>query len=157
MTTVLLTGFEAFGHTPINPAEQVARALDGKGLDDSKIVGRIVPNVFFKSIDYVVAAIEEVRPSIVVMMGEYGGRAVITIERIAHNLNDSTRYRLVDNDGCELQGQPTVPGGPVAYYTTLPIRAMVKAMRQAGICSIFSPGPRERRGIADFYDFRISR
>ena len=78
MTTVLLTGFEAFGHTPINPAEQVARALDGKGLDDSKIVGRIVPNVFFKSIDYVVAAIEEVRPSIVVMMGEYGGRAVIT-------------------------------------------------------------------------------
>jgi len=141
MTPVLLTGFEAFGHTPINPAEQVASALDGKRLDGSKIVGRIVPNVFFKSIDYVVAAIEEVRPRIVVMMGEYGGRAVITIERIAHNLNDSTRYRLADNDGCELQGQPTVPGGPVAYYTTLPIRAMVKAMRQAGIPSDISDTP----------------
>ncbi len=141
MTTVLLTGFEAFGHTPINPAEQVARALDGTIIDGSKIVARVVPNVFFKAIDVVRAAIDEVSPDVVVMMGEYGGRAVITVERIAHNLNDSTRYRLADNDGCALQDQPTVPGGPVAYYTTLPIRAMVKAMRQAGIPSDISDTP----------------
>jgi pyroglutamyl-peptidase len=137
MTNILLTGFEAFGHTPINPAEQVARALDGESVDDWKIIGRIIPNVFFKAIDVVREVIEEVRPGVVVMMGEYGGRAVITVERIAHNLNDSTRYRLADNDGCALQGQLTAPDGPVAYYTTLPIRAMVKAMRRAGIpCDI---------------------
>jgi len=141
MTTVLLTGFEAFGHTPINPAEQVARALDGTMVGDSKIVARIVPNVFFKSIDVVRAAMEEINPGVVVMMGEYGGRAAITVERIAHNLNDSSRYRLADNEGCTLQGQPTVTGGPVAYYTTLPIRAMVKAMRQAGIPSDISDTP----------------
>jgi pyroglutamyl-peptidase len=141
MTTVLLTGFEAFGHTPINPAEQVARALDGTIVDDGRIVARIVPNVFFKAIDFVRAAIEETNPSIVVMMGEYGGRAVITLERLAHNLNDSTRYGLADNDGCSLQGQPTIPDGPVAYYTTLPIRAMVKAMRQEGIPSDISDTP----------------
>jgi pyroglutamyl-peptidase len=141
MTTVLLTGFEAFGHTPINPAEQVARALDGTGVDRAKIVGRIVPNVFFKAIDVVQAAIDKVHPGVVVMLGEYGGRAVITVERIAHNLNDSTRYRLADNDGLALQGQPTVPGGPVAYYSTLPIRAMVKAMRQSGIPSDISDTP----------------
>lgn len=141
MTTVLLTGFEAFGHTPINPAEQVAKSLDGNSIDDSKIISRIVPNVFFKAIEFVKAAIEEVRPDVVVMMGEYGGRAVITVERIAHNLNDSTRYRLADNEGCILQGQPTVPDGPVAYYSTLPIRAMVKAMRERGIPSDISDTP----------------
>jgi pyroglutamyl-peptidase len=141
MTTVLLTGFEAFGHTPINPAEQVARALDGTRINDATVAARIIPNVFFKSIDVVRGAIEEVSPGAVVMMGEYGGRAVITVERIAHNLNDSTRYRLADNDGCALQDQPTVPGGPVAYYATLPIRAMVKAMRQAGIPSDISDTP----------------
>jgi pyroglutamyl-peptidase len=141
MTTVLLTGFEAFGNTPINPAEQVARALDGNSVDDAKIVGRVVPNVFFKAIDVVRAAIDEVRPTVVVMMGEYGGRATITVERIAHNLNDSTRYRLADNNGCALQDQPTVPGKPVAYYSTLPIRAMVKSMREAGLPSDISDTP----------------
>ena len=133
MTSVLLTGFEAFGHTPVNPAEQVAKALDGIRVEETKIITRIVPNVFFKAIDFVRAAIEEVRPEVVVMMGEFGGRAVITVERIAHNLNDSTRYRLADNDGIALQGQATAVDGPVAYYTTLPIRAMVQGMRKAGI------------------------
>jgi len=141
MPTVLLTGFEAFGHTPINPAEQVARALEGHNFAASKVVGRIVPNIFFKAIEVVRTAIEEVRPDVVVMMGEYGGRAVITVERIAHNLNDSTRYRLADNDGIALQDRPTVPGGPVAYYSTLPIRAMVKAMRAAGIPADISDTP----------------
>ena len=141
MPTVLLTGFEAFGHTPINPAEQVARALEGHNFAASKVVGRIVPNKFFKAIEVVRTAIEEVRPDVVVMMGEYGGRAVITVERIAHNLNDSTRYRLADNDGIALQDRPTVPGGPVAYYSTLPIRAMVKTMRAAGVPADISDTP----------------
>jgi pyroglutamyl-peptidase len=140
-TTVLLTGFEAFGHTPINPAEQVARALDGTLVDDAKIVARVVPNIFFKAIEVVRTAIEDLQPDIVLMLGEYGGRAVITVERIAHNLNDSTRYRLADNDGIALQDRPTVPGGPVAYYSTLPIRAMVKAMRAAGVPADISDTP----------------
>jgi pyroglutamyl-peptidase len=126
MADVLLTGFEAYGHTPINPAEQVARALDGTRINDATIVARVIPNIFFKAIEVVRAAIEEIHPEIVVMLGEYGGRAVITVERIAHNLNDSTRYRLADNDGCALQDQPTVPGGPVAYYSPLPIRAILE-------------------------------
>ena len=141
MPTVLLTGFEAFGHTPINPAEQVARALDGTLVEDAKIVARVVPNVFFKAIEVVRTAIEDLQPDIVLMLGEYGGRAVITVERIAHNLNDSTRYRLADNDGIALQDRPTVPGGPVAYYSTLPIRAMVKAMRAAGVPTDISDTP----------------
>lgn len=133
MKTILVTGFEAFGHTPVNPAEQVARRLDGWRIDDATVVSRIVPNSFFTCIEVVRATIEEVRPEVVVMMGEYGGRAMVTVERIAQNLNDSARYALQDNAGRTIQGELTAPDGPVAYYATLPIRAMVRAMRNAGI------------------------
>lgn len=141
MRTVLLTGFEAFGHTPINPAEQVARQLDGTVLNSAKIISKVVPNVFFKCIEFVIKAIEEVCPEVVVMLGEYGGRAMVTVERLAQNMNDSTRYQLTDNDGVSFQGQLTVPGGPVAYYSTLPVRAMVKAMREDGIPADISDAP----------------
>lgn len=133
MTKVLLTGFEAYGYTPVNPAESVARALDGVVVGGAEIVSRIVPNTFFKCIDFVKAEIGQIQPVLVVMMGEYGGRSMITVERIAQNLNDGTRYGLVDNAGRSLQGGLTAADGPAAYYTTLPIRAMVQAMRDAGI------------------------
>jgi pyroglutamyl-peptidase len=133
MRTILLTGFEAFGHTPVNPAEVVARRLDGAEIAGANVVARIVPNTFFECIALVSTAIDELRPATVIMMGEYGGRAMLTVERIAQNLNDSRRYQLHDNDGRALQDQLTAPDGPVAYYTTLPIRAMVKAMRDAGV------------------------
>lgn len=133
MSTILLTGFEAFGNTPVNPAEQVAAHLDGRKVDGAEIVSRIVPNTFFKCIDVVCGAIAEVKPQAVVMMGEYGGRSMVTVERIAQNFNDGARYGLLDNDGVLLQGDLTAPDGPVAYTATLPIRAMVRAMRDAGI------------------------
>lgn len=141
MTTVLVTGFGPFGNTPVNPAELVAKAVDGTSVGGAKIIARVAPSLFFKSIDVVKAAITQEQPHIVIMLGEYGGRSMITVERIAHNLNDSARYHLADNDGKILQDQPTVPGGPVAYYSTLPIRAMVKAMREAGIPSDISDTP----------------
>ncbi len=133
MTKILLTGFEAYGNTPTNPAELVANALDGTFIGEAEIVARIVPNVFFECIDFVTAAISEIQPALVIMLGEYGGRSMITVERLAQNLNDGTRYGLADNAGCELQGEPTVADGPAAYYSTLPLRAMVQAMRAEGI------------------------
>jgi len=133
MRTILLTGFEPYGSTPINPAEQVARRLDGVEVEGARVVARIVPNVFFACIERVAAAIRELRPEAVVMLGEYPGRAVVTVERLAQNLNDGTRYGLVDNAGVRLQDQLTAPDGPAAYYSTLPIRAMVAAVRAAGV------------------------
>ena len=133
MRRVLLAGFEAFGTTPVNPAEQVARHLDGKDVGGAEVVARIIPNSFFTCIEVVKTAIVKLRPDAVVMMGEYGGRAMITVERIAQNLNDGARYGLRDNDGKLLQDELTAPDGPTAYRATLPIRAMVRAMRNAGI------------------------
>ncbi len=141
MTKVLVTGFDAFGTTPVNPAGSVARKLDGVMINGTTIVSRIAPAAFFKSIEYVKEAIADIQPDVVIMLGEYGGRSMITVERIANNFNDATRYQLVDNEGCALQDQPTDPKGPVGYYTTLPIRAMVKAMRAAGVPADISDTP----------------
>jgi pyroglutamyl-peptidase len=141
MTTILLTGFEAFGNTPINPAECVVRELDGTTIGGARVCGRVVPNVFFRCIEVVRDAIEETKPDAVIMLGEYGGRAMITVEQISQNLNDATRYSLVDNEGCAPQDLETVPGGPVAYFATVPIRAMVRQMRDAGIPADISDTP----------------
>jgi pyroglutamyl-peptidase len=130
---VLVPGYGPFGNTPVNPAEAVAQALDGASVGGAEVVGAVIPNLFFKAVAVVQAKIAEVRPDVVVMLGEYGGRSMITVERIAQNLNAGARYRLADNEGTVLQDEFAVPDGPAAYYATLPIRAMVKAMRAAGI------------------------
>ncbi|MGO1118623.1 pyroglutamyl-peptidase I [Rhodovibrionaceae bacterium A322] len=133
MRRLLLTGFEAFGTTPVNPAEGVARMLDGASIADATVTGRVLPNNFFECIEVVKAAIDEVQPEAVIMLGEYGGRALVTVERLAQNLNDGARYGLQDNAGKLLQDDLTEPEGPTAYRATLPIRAMVKTMREHGI------------------------
>lgn len=131
MSAALVTGFGPFGNTPVNPAQLVAEALDGQTIAGATVVARIVPNVFWDS--EAVAAVDEIEPDLVVMLGEYGGRSMITVERLAQNLNDSARYGLADNAGRVLDGEPTVPGGPVAYLATAPVKAMVLAMRRAGV------------------------
>jgi|TARA_B110000240_G_C13490443_1_gene449356 pyroglutamyl-peptidase len=141
MKTILLTGFEAFGSTPVNPAEQVAMILNGEVVDDYTIVSVVVPNTFFKAIECVKQAIAEYQPVVVIMMGEYGGRSMLTVERLAQNLNDSARYSLADNDGKVLQGEFTEENGPAAYYSNLPVRAMVKAVRDQGIPADISDTP----------------
>jgi len=141
MSTVLVTGFGPYGNVPTNPAKEVAEALNGTTLDGAKVVGRVVPCVFFEAIEAAVSAIEAVRPETVVMMGEFGGRAALTVERIAQNLNDASRYGLEDNEGKAPVDEAIVPGGPAACYSTLPIRAMVKAMRADGFPADISDAP----------------
>lgn len=100
-----------------------------------------MPNTFFECIEVVAAAIAEHEPEVVVMMGEFGGRSMVTLERFGLNFNDSTRYDLLDNAGVSMQGEPTVPDGPTALRSTLPLRAMVRAMRDAGIPADISDAP----------------
>lgn len=115
--------------------------LNGKVISEHVIVSVIVPNSFFKSIEVVKQQIEKHQPTSVVMLGEYGGRSMVTVERLAQNLNDSARYGLADNEGKVLVDELTVKEGPAAYYSTLPIRAMVKAMRESGIPADISDTP----------------
>lgn len=133
MKKVLLTGFGDWAGSSANPAKAVADALDGETISGALIKTIIAPSIFNEMIRSVTDEIDRMSPDVVIMMGEFGGRTMITVERLAQNLIDATRYDMGDMTGSRPQDAPVVPGGPVAYYSTLPLRAMVKEMRLAGI------------------------
>lgn len=133
MKKVLLTGFGDWAGSNANPAGEVAKALDGAQLDGATVSSVIAPSIFKQMIPCVTEAIDAQKPDIVLMMGEYNGRTMITVERIAQNIIDATRYNMSDETGDMPQDEPVVAGAPYAYPATVPLRAMVRAMRDAGV------------------------
>ncbi|WP_309399179.1 pyroglutamyl-peptidase I [Cerasicoccus maritimus] len=133
MKKVLLTGFGDWAGSNANPAGEVAQALDGAKLDGALVSSVIAPSVFKEMIPCVTEAMEAQKPDIVLSMGEYNGRTMITVERLAQNFIDATRYGMGDEAGDRPQDEPIVEGGPYAYPATVPLRAMVRAMRDASV------------------------
>ncbi len=126
---LLLTAFDPFGGDAINPAlEAVKLVADKIGRFD--IVKLEVPTVFRKSIDTVAKAIEEEKPDVVLCIGQAGGRFEITPERVAINVDDA---RIKDNEGNQPIDTKIFDDGENAYFTTLPIKAMVEAIREANL------------------------
>ena len=126
---LLLTAFEPFGGEPINPAlEAVRRVPDTVG--GVQVVRLEVPTVFRVSIDTVASAIAREQPDAVLCVGQAGGRFGITPERVAINLDDAA---IPDNAGGQPVDAPIFADGAPAYFSTLPIKAMVQAIRAAGL------------------------
>lgn len=126
---LLLTAFDPFGGDAINPAlEAVKLVADKIGRFD--IVKLEVPTVFRKSIDTVAKAIEEEKPDVVLCIGQAGGRFEITPERVAINVDDA---RIKDNEGNQPIDTKIFEDGENAYFTTLPIKAMVEAIKEANL------------------------
>lgn len=130
MQKVLITGFEPFGGERLNPSWEVVKQLNDMELVGTRIVARQLPCVFGDALEALNAAIDEVQPVMVLAIGQAGGRTDITIERVAINVDDA---RIPDNQGQQPVDEPIVAGGPAAYFSTLPIKAMVSSMREAGI------------------------
>jgi pyroglutamyl-peptidase len=126
---LLLTGFEPFGGEAINPAWEVARALDGELLAGARIVARQLPCVFGAALATLDAALAETRPVLALALGQAGGRCDLSIERVAINVDDA---RIADNAGAQPVDEPVLAAGPAAYFSTLPIKAMVAGLRAAG-------------------------
>ncbi|MDR2993768.1 MAG: pyroglutamyl-peptidase I [Bacillus cereus] len=135
MKTVLLTGFDPFGGESINPAWEVAKSLHEKTIGEYKIISKQVPTVFHESISILKEYIEELNPEIIICIGQAGGRPDITIERVAINIDDA---RIADNEGNQPVDVPVVEEGPAAYWSTLPMKAIVKKLREEGIPSSVS-------------------
>lgn len=127
MAKVLVTGFEPFGGESVNPSWQAA-SLVGERRDDVAAVE--LPCEFSRSLPALRAALEEHRPSLVVCVGQAGGRPEVTPERVAINLVDA---RIPDNADEQPVDVPVVADGPAAYFTTLPLKACVAAIRTAGV------------------------
>jgi pyroglutamyl-peptidase len=127
---ILVTGFEAFGENSINPSQIMGESLPDsypEGIEIKKatlpVDKKTGPAALIKAFDYH-------KPDAVLCFGLALGRKVISLERVAINLMD---YRIPDNAGVSIHDQPIVKDGPAAYFSTLPIRAMLAALKSAGI------------------------
>lgn len=127
---VLLTGFEPFGGEAINPSGEIARQLHGTVIAGHRVVGALLPCVFGAAITELKRQLRATKPALVLCTGQAGGRAEITPERVALNVDDA---RIADNAGCQPIDRPIAKRGPAAYWSTLPIKAIVAALRRRGI------------------------
>jgi len=122
--TVLVTGFEPFGGSTVNPSQQLVDALDGD------VAKALLPVSYARAADALRAAIAEHDPDVVICFGQADGRTSISVERFAHNLDEAT---TTDNDEAPGTGAPIDPDGPVAYPSSLPVDEIVAALRAEGI------------------------
>jgi pyroglutamyl-peptidase len=128
--TVLVTGFEPFGGEAVNPSWMAAQALHGREIASHRVIGAQLPTVFGASLDTLRDLLLRHRPRLVICAGQAGGRTALSLERVAINVNDA-RFR--DNAGGQPIDTPVVAGGPAAYFTSLPIKAMLLALTAEGI------------------------
>ena len=125
----LVTGFEPFGGERINPSFEALQRLPAR-LGAIEVATQALPVVYGAAIPVLRRAIADARPDIVLCTGLAGGRSELSLERVAINVDDA---RIPDNDGNQPIDRPVVTGGSAAYFATLPIKAAVAALREAGI------------------------
>ncbi|KUM99529.1 Pyrrolidone-carboxylate peptidase [Streptomyces yokosukanensis] len=130
MTRVLITGFAPFGGARINPSWQAASLVAAEPPAGLTVTAAELPCVFRDSVDALREAVRESDPELVLCLGQAGGRPGVTVERVAINVDDA---RIPDNAGNRPIDEPVVPGGPAAYFSTLPVKACVAALRAAGV------------------------
>ncbi len=130
VTHVLVTGFEPFGGEPINPSWEAVRALDGETIGGARVAAVCLPCVFGAALRTLDAALEMHRPTLVLGVGQAGGRSGLSLERVAINVDDA---RIADNAGGRPIDVPVVEGGPPAYFSRLPIKAIVRDLCAAGV------------------------
>ena len=126
---ILVTGFDPFGGEKVNPALEAVKSLPSK-IRGAEIAWVEIPTVFYKASKVLEAEIEKYQPDVVLCIGQAGGRASLTPERVAINQDDA---RIPDNQGNQPIDTPIREDGQAAYFSTLPIKAMVKAIKEEGL------------------------
>lgn len=130
MAIALITGFEPFGGASVNSSAEVARRLDGRRIGAWDVRAAILPVHHASAVAAVQALLRAHDPVAIVHLGLAGERAQVALERVAINVMD---YSIPDNEGFQAQDEPCVADGPAAYFSTLPLRAMLDAVRGAGV------------------------
>lgn len=127
---ILITGFEPFGGDSLNPSQEIARALHGAMIAGHRVTGALLPCVFGAALEELRLQLATVKPVLTICLGLAGGRKAITPERVAINVDDA---RIPDNAGAQPVDRPIVRGGPAAYWSTLPVKAIVAALQERGL------------------------
>jgi pyroglutamyl-peptidase len=133
--TILVTGFEAFGGGSVNPSAEIAKRLDGRRIGGWEVRAAVLPVHHVSAASAVQGLLRDCDPVAVVHLGLAAERAQLALERVAINVMD---YSIPDNAGFQAIDEPCVAGGPAAYFSTLPLRPMLDAMRGAGIPAYLS-------------------
>lgn len=126
---LLITGFDAFGGSPLNPSWLAVEKLPDR-VGDYVLCKLMIPTCFGIAAQRVLEAAATFQPDLILCVGLAGGRDAVTPERIAVNIRDA---RIPDNSGCQPRGQRVDPQGPAAYFATVPVEEMAEAIRAAGI------------------------
>ncbi|NJE02057.1 pyroglutamyl-peptidase I [Thermococcus sp. JdF3] len=126
---VLITGFEPFGGEEINPSWKAVERLP-ESIGGARLIKHRLPVTFRGVREILPRLIVEERPDVVIMTGQAGGRPNVTVERVAINVMDS---KMPDNEGFAPEDEPVFEGAPAAYFATLPIKAIVAALRRENI------------------------
>jgi pyroglutamyl-peptidase len=132
-TTVLLTGFEPFEQQEVNASWAAVRAVAAdwdEAAEGARLVTGLLPVSFARAPRRLASLLAEARPDLVVCVGEAGGRSAVGVERVAVNVQDA---RIPDEDGAQPVDAPVVPGGDVAHFSSLPVKACLAALRDAGV------------------------
>lgn len=133
MKHILITGFEPFGGDAVNPSWEAVSALPDQ-IGDVAVHKLRLPVTFGGAADLALERADVLRPDAVVSVGLAGGRSGVTVEYAALNLRHA---RIADNAGAQPQDRPILPGGPAAYFATVPVRAMAAAAEAAGVpCAV---------------------
>lgn len=129
---ILLTGFDAFGGATLNPSWLAVKALQGRQMLGHRVVAAQLPTVFDESLRELNALLQQHRPALAMCVGQAGGRGALSLERVAINVNDAP---IADNAGARPIDTPVVRRAPAAYFTGLPIKAMLAALQREGIAA----------------------
>ena len=132
---ILLTGFEPLGTFTSNPSGEVAKALDGRAFGTEIVRGVVLPVHHRDAALAVARLVDETPPRAIVHVGLAGARARIALERVAVNVMD---FEIADNAGYRATGEPCVAGGPAAYFSTLPLAAILEALVAEGVPAYLS-------------------
>ena len=126
---LLITGFDSFGGASLNPSWLAVEQLPDR-IGDFELCKLQIHTVFGAAGESVLAKAAQFRPHVILCVGQAGGRDAVTPERIAVNIRDA---RIPDNAGFQPDGQPVIPGGPAAYFSTVPVVEMARAIREAQV------------------------
>ncbi|HEX4349772.1 MAG TPA: pyroglutamyl-peptidase I [Verrucomicrobiae bacterium] len=135
MKNVLVTGFEPFGGDTLNPSALAVQALNGRQVAGRRVTGTVLPCAFGKSLAALREEIRRTQPELVICTGEAGGRGDLSLERVAINIEDAS---IPDNAGNQPVDHPVYRGGPAAYWSTLPVKAIVIALLKADLPAAIS-------------------
>ena len=126
---LLITGFDPFGGASINPAWEAVKLLP-EIIADFEVHKLEIPTVYDLAAQKVLEKAAEVHPDVILCIGQAGGRAYVTPERIGVNIRDA---KIPDNAGNQPLGQFVAEEGPAAYFATVPVMDMADAIRAAGL------------------------